>query len=160
LANPNTSHSHCRFFILFKKNLPNLSYFGKALRPLAVIQHQQQLFSISMKNFMMIFHESKDTPQPSNEEFQESIKAWNDWIGGIAAQGKLLGTDALGYEGKTVHADGTQTDGPYAEVKEMIGGYLICKANDLEEAVKMTEGCPMFTVGGKVEVRDVMVFDE
>lgn len=113
-----------------------------------------------MKDFMMLFYSEEDmSRQPSPEEIQAEIKKWQDWIGGIAAQGKLKSTDALGYQGKTMHADGTLTDGPYVELKEMIGGYLICSADTLDEAVELAKGCPIFEVGGKVEVRDVMVFE-
>jgi hypothetical protein len=52
------------------------------------------------------------------------------------------------------------SDGPYTEMKEIVGGYLICKAENLDEAVAMTEGCPTLLSGGTtVEVRDVMPFE-
>ena len=60
------------------------------------------------------------------------------------------------YEGKTVAPDGMITDGPYAEVKEVVGGYVFVKATSLEEAIDMTTGCPMFDHGGTVEVRKIM----
>ncbi len=113
-----------------------------------------------MKEFMMIFrNEKNDNPKPSPEQMQAMIKKWQDWIGGIAAQGKFVATNALGFEGKTVHANATITDGPYAEVKEIVGGYIIVKADDLDDAVKLSEGCPTLAMGGKVEVRDVMVLN-
>jgi hypothetical protein len=51
------------------------------------------------------------------------------------------------------------SDGPYAEVKEIVGGYLICKAENLDDAISMIEGCPTVLNGGTVEVRDVMDFE-
>ena len=113
-----------------------------------------------MKEFMMIFRTEQDKSEISPEQMQVMVKQWQDWIGGIASQGKFVATNALGYQGKTVHADGAITDGPYAEVKEIVGGYIIVKADNLEDAVKLSEGCPTLEIpGGKVEVRDVMVFD-
>lgn len=114
-----------------------------------------------MKNFMMLFRtETTDSLKPSPEQMQAMVKQWQDWIGGIAAQGKFVSTDALGYQGKTVDSNGVITDGPYAEVKEIIGGYIMVKAENLEDAVKLSEGCPTLDrPDGKVEVRDVMVFD-
>jgi len=113
-----------------------------------------------MKEFMMIFrNEKNDNPKPSPEQMQVIVKQWQDWIGGIAAQGKFVATNALGFEGETVNADTTITDGPYAELKEIVGGYLICKAENLDDAMKLVDGCPTLLIGGKVEVRDVMVFD-
>lgn len=109
---------------------------------------------------MMLFHSTPDfSYKPTPADIQAEIKKWQDWIGGIAAQGKFKATDALGYDGKTLNADGTVTDGPYAEMKEIVGGYLICTTETLEEALELAKGCPVFETGGRVEVRDVMVFE-
>ena len=112
-----------------------------------------------MNEFLMIFRSETPQNQPSPEEMQQSINQWQDWIGGIAAQGKFIGTNALTPIGSTVHADGVITDGPYTETKEIVGGYLLCKASSLEEAIELSKGCPTFQNGGKVEVRQVMQFD-
>jgi hypothetical protein len=110
-----------------------------------------------MKEFMMIFRMAPMGDfQPTPEQMQESIKHWQDWIGSIAAQGKFVSTNQLGFTGKTLKPGGVVTDGPYAEVKEIVGGYIIVKTNDIDEAVKLAEGCPILFVGGHVEVRDIM----
>ena len=110
---------------------------------------------------MMLFH-SEPNPDfnPTPEQIQLEVKAWQDWMGGIGAQGKLKNHgDALGFEGKTMHADGSVTDGPYAEVKEIVGGYIVVSADSIEEATELAKGCPALANGGKVELRDIMVFD-
>jgi hypothetical protein len=113
-----------------------------------------------MKEFMMIFRMAPmGNFQPTPEQMQESIKQWQDWIGGIAAQGKFVSTNQLGFSGKTLKPNGVVTDGPYAEVKEIVGGYIIVKANSLEEAIELAKGCPILYVGGHVEVRDIMVLN-
>lgn len=113
-----------------------------------------------MKEFMMIFHLAYDTTHtPSPEQAQASIKQWQDWIGGIAAQGKFVSTNALSMEGKTLRANNVITDGPYAEVKEMIGGYLIARAENLDEAMKLAAGCPILAIGGNVEVRSIRIIN-
>ena len=48
------------------------------------------------------------------------------------------------------------TDGPYAEAKDLVGGFSLIEAKDLAHAVELSEGCPIFEVGGSVEVRPVM----
>jgi hypothetical protein len=110
-----------------------------------------------MKEFMMIFR-NEYTPSfvPTAEQMQASIKQWQDWIGGIAAQGKFVGTNRLSSEGKTLKPNNVVADGPYAEVKEIIGGYVIVKANHLDDAMKLAVGCPIFDMGGNVEVRLVI----
>ena len=48
------------------------------------------------------------------------------------------------------------TDGPFAEAKDLVGGYTLVQANDLAQAAELTSGCPIFDVGGSVEVRPIM----
>ncbi len=106
---------------------------------------------------MMIFRNDYNPDfKPTPDQMQASIKQWQDWIGGIAAQGKFLSTNRLGFEGKTLKPNSIVTDGPYAEVKEMIGGYLIVKATDLNEAMQLANGCPILDIGGHVEVRAIV----
>jgi hypothetical protein len=111
-----------------------------------------------MKEFMMIFRTAfmSDYQQLSPEQVQESIQHWQNWIGGIAAQGKFVSTNQLGYQGKTVKPGNLVTDGPYAEIKEIVGGYIIVQAENIDEAVQMAQGCPILEAGGHVEVRDIM----
>jgi hypothetical protein len=110
-----------------------------------------------MTEFMMIFRNDYNPSfKPSPEQMQASIKQWQDWIGGIAAQGKFVSTNRLGFEGKTLKPNNVIADGPYAEVKEIVGGYILVKATNLDEAMKLAEGCPILNIGGHVEVRNVM----
>lgn len=110
-----------------------------------------------MNEFMMIFRNEYNTSfKPSPEQIQANIKLWQDWIGGIAAQGKFVSTNQLGFEGKTLKPNNVITDGPYAEVKEILGGYIIVKAETIDEALKLAHGCPILQIGGHVEIRNVM----
>ena len=111
-----------------------------------------------MKEFMMIFRNEKKPggEMPSAEQMQVAVKQWQNWIGEIAAKGKYSGTNRLLPEGKTIKPNKVITDGPYVEAKEVIGGYLIVKANTLDEAVEMAKSCPNLIYGGNVEIRSVM----
>lgn len=114
-----------------------------------------------MQEFMMLFrHAPVEGYLPSPEEIQASIKQWQNWIGDIAAQGKFASTNQLGFEGKTVKPGKVVTDGPYAELKEIVGGYIIVKATNLDEAVKMAHNCPILAIGGHVEVRNIMRLEQ
>ncbi len=110
---------------------------------------------------MLIFHSFAATAEafnnPSPEAMQAELQKWNHWIGSIAAQGRLAGTEALLPTGKTL--TGSQrvvTDGPYTEGKEIVGGYLFVQAADLDEAARLAEGCPVFEHEGSVEIRPIM----
>src|SRR5690348_9859709 len=114
-----------------------------------------------MKEFMMIFRsERNEGPAPTAEQMQAALKQWQQWIKSIAAQGKFGGTNRLLSEGKTLKSGSTITDGPFIEAKEMVGGYLIVKANTLDEATELAKSCPALLSGtGIVEVRAVMSID-
>ena len=115
-----------------------------------------------MKEYMMLFRNEKTEggEQPSAEQMQALMKQWQTWIKGIATNGKYSGTNRLLSEGKTVKPGNAITDGPYAEGKEVVGGYLIVKADSLDEAVEMAKSCPNIIYGGNVEVRNVMSIDD
>mgnify|MGYP001190355814 CR=1 FL=1 len=113
-----------------------------------------------MKEFALIFR-LKDLAdfQPSPEQMQERM----NWLASIAAQNKLVdkGNTLLPIAGsaKTVKADDVVTDGPYTEIKEFISGYIVVKAETIDEAVAMAKGNPIFKVGGNIEVREVLKRD-
>ena len=113
-----------------------------------------------MQDFLMLFHTTDDpAQQPSGDELQAMLERWENWIGGLAAQGKFKGSEALQPGGRMVAADGSATDGPFTEIKEMINGYAVVTAADYDEAVRLTVGCPIFEEGGRIEVRAIMYFN-
>ncbi len=110
-----------------------------------------------MKDFLFVYrNDFKNQPTGSPEEMQAVTKKWMDWIGGIAAQNKLSSPgNRLTSDGKVVRPNNIVTDGPYTEIKELIGGYSIVKVETMEEAVELAKGCPIFEFGGNVEVREI-----
>ena len=113
-----------------------------------------------MKDFLLVYRTDYNTmnalPKRSPEEMQANTKRWMDWIGGIAAQNKLTDRgNRLFPSGKVVKPDNVIADGPYTEIKECIVGYSIVKASSIEEATELAKGCPVLTMGGNVEVREI-----
>jgi len=116
-----------------------------------------------MEKFMLIFHNSASAEMSfqdqSPDELQAEIEKWNVWIGGLAAQGKMLTTEGLLPTGKVLSgANKTMTDGPYTEGKEMVGGFMLLQADSYDEAVEHAKGCPVFGADGAVEIRQVQNF--
>lgn len=93
--------------------------------------------------------------QPSPEQMQVYMKMYHDWVGGIAAQNKFVGGKGLSTEGKVIKSD-VITDGPYAEVKESIAGFIIVRAKNFDDALEIARGCPILKGGNSVEVRKVV----
>ncbi|MDF2191783.1 YciI family protein [Paraflavitalea sp. CAU 1676] len=110
-----------------------------------------------MKEFMLLFRQpSYDYSQTSPAEMQDLYRKWQDWVGGIASQGKLVQTGIrLAEEGKVLRAGGVVTDGPFVEIRERLGSFLVIKADDLDAATAMANGCPALDAGGSVEIRPV-----
>lgn len=114
----------------------------------------------TMKNFMLIFRNGSDAMKMSPEESQQNMQKWFSWIGDLQSKGIYTAGEALLPTGKTVKKGNLVTDGPYAESKEMVGGFFIVKAASIEEAAEIAKSCPDLPMGGTVEVRDVAVFDK
>jgi hypothetical protein len=111
-----------------------------------------------MKDFMFIFR----GPSPADlnwtpEQGQANMQKWFNWIGELSAKGHYVGGDPLVPEGKIVKGKKpVATDGPFAEGKELLGGYIIIKAESLAAATELAFGFPDFDIDGSVEVREVM----
>lgn len=110
-----------------------------------------------MKDYLLVYRADYSfMPNRTPEEIQVMSKRWMDWIGGIAAQNKLIDRgNRLDNSGKVIRNASTITNGPYAEIKESIGGYSLVKAESYDAAVELAKSCPIFTIGGNVEVREI-----
>src|SRR5450755_3111896 len=112
-----------------------------------------------MNEFLLIFRREFKTSsaQPSPEHLQNMMNHWQNWMGSIAARNKLVNSgNRLSDEGKVVKPGALVTNGPYVEMKEAIGGYIIIRAESMEEAAEISKGCPILTIGGNVEVRTII----
>lgn len=108
-----------------------------------------------MKDYLYLFRGGNAGTSP--EERQKSMQRWGAWIEQLSKAGKSKGGFPLESGGKVVSGQNKLvTDGPFAESKEGVGGYLIVTANDLTDAVEISKGCPIFADGGVVEIRPIM----
>lgn len=109
-----------------------------------------------MSEFLYLYRGGENDRSP--ERMQETMQKWVSWLKDLAEQGHLKDQgQPLERAGKVVKGTRkTVTDGPYAETKDVIGGYTLIEARDLDEAVELSRGCPIFEVDGGVEVRPIM----
>ncbi|HEY4788896.1 MAG TPA: YciI family protein [Bacteroidales bacterium] len=112
-----------------------------------------------MKEFMFIFRQpSYDHSKVSPTEMQAITKKWTDWRESITSRGHLVNHGSrLSLEGKVLKAGGVVTDGPFVEIREMLGGFMVVKAESLEDATTLAHGCPALDVNGSVEIRPLYV---
>jgi hypothetical protein len=108
-----------------------------------------------MSEFIYIYR-GGDRPS-SPEEMQKVMGAWMTWMKDLREKGCLKDAGhPLDRTGKVVHPGKNVTDGPFAEAKDLIGGYSVVEAKDAAHAAELAHGCPILTRGGAVEVRPVM----
>ena len=89
------------------------------------------------------------------EAAQRSMQAWFVWMRELETKGCLKNPgQPLDRAGKVVRAAGV-TDGPYAEAKDLVLGFITVEARDIEHAAELAQGCPMAHGNGSVEVRPV-----
>jgi hypothetical protein len=114
-----------------------------------------------MSDFVFLFRsdepayrEAMSTP----ERAQKSLETWLAWIRELEAGGHLLDPgQPLERTGAVVHGkEKLVTDGPYAEAKDMVLGFIVVSAGDLTQAVQLASRCPIVAGGGSVEVRPIM----
>lgn len=111
----------------------------------------------NMNEYALLFRQSDEKPSPA--QMQAAIKPWQEWLGSIAAQNKLLNKGIrLQGDGRMLRGNSSATDGPYSETKEIIGGLIIVKAADYDEAISLAQGCPILhdPWNGCVEIRQIL----
>lgn len=95
--------------------------------------------------------------QPSPEQLQVYMQQYHEWVDGIVAQGKFCGGKGLSTEGRVIRPGQMITDGPFAEIKESIAGFIIILAKDFNEATELAGRCPILKgPGNSVEVRQIV----
>jgi hypothetical protein len=110
--------------------------------------------------FLFVYRNSSDSYNTmSPDEMQQMLQKWNAWITEGLRQGWMLDAgDGLKREGRVVNAKKVVTDGPFIEVKEIVGGFSLVQADTLDAAAELAKGCPIFQRGGSVEVRPLQGF--
>jgi hypothetical protein len=116
-----------------------------------------------MKYMLLIHQGSAPTPRDPeawaqlSEDEQQAVyrdyQAINETPGvtsGLQLQPAELATTVRVQEGKTL-----TTDGPFVEIKEAIGGYLLYEADDLDAAIELAARIPAARMGGAIEVRPI-----
>lgn len=85
------------------------------------------------------------------------MQKWALWMGSLSESGSLLAAQPLEPGGRQVSGRGKIiTDGAHMAGGDPVGGYLMCKAADYEEAVKIALGCPILELPvGRVEIREI-----
>jgi hypothetical protein len=109
-----------------------------------------------MTEFLYLYRGYNADTSPTDR--QQTMQQWMAWMKDLGEKGylKTVGTP-LEKSGKLVGGKNKiVSDGPFAETKDLISGYTIVQAKDIDDAVTASLGCPIFQAGGSVEVRPIL----
>jgi hypothetical protein len=111
-----------------------------------------------MKEYILLFRHENANRKVSPEQMQQWMKQQMDWVDSIAAKNQFVGgTGLLFDDAKVVNHKKSVTNGPFGDIKETLGGYIIVRAESVEEAAEMAKGTPILQgEGNTVEVRQIV----
>ena len=113
-----------------------------------------------MEDFVLLFRQP-DSYSRSPGDFEAAMKQWDKWLNALEADGKLVNNGIqLGRNGKVLKAGGVITDGPFVEIRERLNGFVVIKAESLDDAITLAHGCPILDINGTVEVRPFSIHEQ
>jgi hypothetical protein len=108
-----------------------------------------------MKEYLLLLRAGRPMSSKSDAENQAENEAWGVYMGTLAQGGNLVGGLPLQSGGHVVSAKGAEAEPAKTVAGDIIGGYLILKANDMAHAVELAKGCPHIDNEGNIEVREL-----
>jgi hypothetical protein len=113
--------------------------------------------STQKSEYMLLFRGEHWDKGLSEEELQQVMEKVMAWFESLQEQGKVKARQPLAPEGRMVSGQGRiVADGPFAESKEVVGGYLLLQVDDLDAALAIAKSCPTLDYGISIEVRPVL----
>jgi hypothetical protein len=108
--------------------------------------------------FLLLLRRQLDGPDLSPEAMEQHMGKWIAWMKAMRARGELAGANRLQDQGSVLRGPkAVLSDGPFVEAKEVVCGYLLLNAPDLEAATRIARDCPGLENNVNiVEVRPVL----
>ncbi|MFO1499563.1 MAG: YciI family protein [Verrucomicrobiota bacterium] len=108
--------------------------------------------------YLLLFRGRDWDEQLAPENMLEVMNRFQSWSDNLAKAGKVKGGQALSRTGAVISGrhGHVVVDGPFAESKEAIGGYLFLQVDTLEEAMAIAKTSPGLDFGGSIEVRPAL----
>jgi hypothetical protein len=111
------------------------------------------------QTFLLLLRGGESARDMSPTEYGQVVAKYMAWANALRDAGHHKAGEPLEEQGRVLSGKhgSIVTDGPFAEAKEMIGGYFMITAANLDEATEIAKGCPIFDNDGTVEVRPIAV---
>jgi hypothetical protein len=126
-------------------------------RAISFVLKKANMTTPTTTDYMLLFRGTNWNRGLSSEEIQNVMNRWIAWLDRLVEQGKTNAGQPLTDQGKVISGKKGQTvlDGPFAESKEAVAGYILLQVDNLDEAVEIAKECPGLDYGLTVEVRVV-----
>lgn len=107
--------------------------------------------------YLLLLRQPARGPHPTPAQMREIMARFAAWMTDIRASGALVSSHGLKPKGKVLRGRRGQnvSDGPYAEAKEVVGGYVLIRARNFAQAMRIARGCPGLDYRLAVEVRPI-----
>lgn len=110
-----------------------------------------------MKDYLVLIRGGDERMSDLTEaETAAHMEKWNVFMGGLAQSGNLAGGLPLGHDGRLMTRDGSSEGVVNSAGGDAIGGYLMIKAENYDQAVELSKGCPVFEHNGNLEIRECL----
>jgi hypothetical protein len=118
-----------------------------------------------MRYMLLLIGDEDRWQNLTEEEVGEAMKAYEDYGRQVIDAGVFVAGEGLEHSStatslRLVDGERVLTDGPFVETKEQLGGFYLLDCKDLDEALDWAEKCPAAAVGGTIEIRPVMDYEE
>jgi hypothetical protein len=118
-----------------------------------------------MRYMLLLIGDEDQWENLSEAEAGEAMQAYEDYSrqlieAGAFVSGEGLQPSSTATQLRLVDGERVLTDGPFVETKEQLGGFYVLDCKDLDEALGWAEKCPAAAVGGTIEIRPVMNYEE
>jgi hypothetical protein len=108
-----------------------------------------------MKEYLLLLRGGIPMDKKTEAQNKDEMQAWGAYMGDLGKKGQLAGGLPLVSGGATVSAKGTTKDPVKSGAEGIVGGYLIIKADSLEQATVIARACPHIDNQGNIEVREI-----
>jgi hypothetical protein len=108
-----------------------------------------------MKEYLLLLRAGRPASTKTEAENKAEMQAWGIYMGGLGEKGQLVGGLPLVSGGAVVSAEGTTSEPVKSAAEGIVGGYLIIKADSLQQAAEIAKACPHIDNEGNIEVREL-----
>jgi hypothetical protein len=108
-----------------------------------------------MKEYLLLLRGGKPAAGKTEAENKAEMQAWGAYMSSLGEKGQFVGGLPLVSGGMVVTPDGLRAEPVIAGKEDIVGGYLIIKAENQQKAVELAKACPHILNEGNIEVREI-----